>query len=43
MMIANFRDLRSAQRGIAFSCAAAFIVSLLILILMVGADSFIKV
>ena len=41
MMIANIRDLRSAQRGIAFSCAAAFIVSLLIL--MVGAGSFIKV
>jgi len=38
--MASNRDLRSAQRGIAFSCAAAFIVSLLIL--MVGAGSFIK-
>ena len=35
------RDLRSAQRGIAFSCSAAFVVSLLIL--MVGAGNFIKV
>jgi len=38
--MATGRDLRSAQRGIAFSCAAAFVVSLLIL--MVGAGSFIK-
>jgi len=38
--MATGRDLRSAQRGIAFSCSAAFIVSLLIL--MVGAGNFIK-
>jgi len=38
--MATGRDLRSAQRGIAFSCSAAFVVSLLIL--MVGAGNFIK-